>query len=95
MTARDIRRHPRVKDALRISITFTNEAAFAQSWPNVLLTFYDMRDRALAQRSFTPGEYLPAGIDAPAGMPPRGTLQTMLEVVDPGPDAVNFTFAFQ
>lgn len=95
MTARDIRRHPRVKDALRISITFTNGAEFVQTWPNVLLTFYDMRDRALAQRSFMPEEYLPAGIDASTGMPAHGTLQTMLEVVDPGPDAVNFTFAFQ
>jgi hypothetical protein len=95
MTARDIRRHPSAREALRVSITFTNTAEFAQSWPEVLLTFYDLRDRVVAQRSFKPAEYLPTDIDASAGMPPRGTLQTVLEVVDPGPDAVNFTFAFQ
>ncbi|MDX9739691.1 MAG: DUF3426 domain-containing protein [Gammaproteobacteria bacterium] len=95
MTARDIRRHPSARDALRISITFTNDAEFTQSWPEVLLTFYDLRDRVLAQRSFIPAEYLPQDVEESAGMPSRGTLQTMLEVVDPGPDAVNFTFAFQ
>jgi hypothetical protein len=95
MTARDIRRHPGAHNALRVSITFTNTAEFTQSWPQVLLTFYDMRDRIVAQRSFIPSEYLPPGIDESAGIPPRETLQTVLEVVDPGPDAVNFTFAFQ
>jgi hypothetical protein len=95
MTARDIRRHPSMKNALRVSITFTNRAEFTQPWPEILLTFYDLRDRIVAQRAFIPFEYLPPDIEESAGIPSRETLQTVLEVVDPGPDAVNFTFAFQ
>lgn len=94
MTARDIRRHPVEDDALRISITFTNRSDFPQRWPDIRLVFHDLADRPLARRIFVPAEYLPANLDEADGMPARGALQTLLEIVDPGPEAVNFTFAF-
>jgi hypothetical protein len=94
MVARDIRRHPTARDALRVSLTFANDADFAQSYPVIQLRFFDMRDRVLAQRRFTPQEYLPQNIDMAAGMPAHGALQTVMEIGDPGADAVNFTFDF-
>lgn len=94
MVAREIRRHPEMRDALRVSITFSNEAAFRQAYPLIRLSFFDMYDRVLAQRRFAPEEYLPQNIDMAAGMAPRGALQTAIEIVDPGTEAINFTFEF-
>lgn len=94
MVARDIRRHPMARDALRVSLTFANDAAFAQAYPIIQLSFFDLRDRVLAQRRFTPQEYLPQNIDMTAGIPAHGALQTVIEIVDPGAEAVNFTFDF-
>ncbi len=94
MIARDIRRHPTARDALRVSLTFSNDADFVQAYPVIQLRFFDMRDRVLAQRRFIPQEYLPQNIDMTAGMPVRSALQTVLEIGDPGTNAVNFTFDF-
>lgn len=94
MVARDIRRHPTARDALRVSLTFANDADFAQPYPVIQLRFFDMRDRVLAQRRFTPSEYLPQNIDMATGMPAHGALQTVMEIGDPGAEAVNFTFDF-
>jgi len=35
-----------------------NQATFPQAFPSLELTLTDTRDRALASRIFTPGEYL-------------------------------------
>lgn len=94
MVAREIRRHPTARDALRVSFTFSNEAAFTQAYPFIRLSFFDMHDRVLAQRRFAPAEYLPQNIDMTAGMAPQGALRTAIEIVDPGAEAVNFTFEF-
>lgn len=94
IVARDIRRHPEANDALRVSLTFSNDANFAQAWPDIRLRFLDLRDRVIAERRFAPEEYLPQNIDMTNGMPAHGALQTALEIVDPGADAVNFTFEF-
>lgn len=94
MVARDIRRHQTARDALRVSLTFANDADFAQAYPTIQLRFFDMRDRVLAERRFTPEEYLPQNIDMASGIPARGALQAVIEIGDPGADAVNFTFDF-
>jgi hypothetical protein len=93
--ARDIRRHPAVADGLMVSVTFANQAAYRQAYPVIQLSFFDMRDQAVARRGFLPAEYLPRGLDAAAGMAAGAAVQATLEIVDPGPDAVNFTLEFR
>lgn len=92
ITGRDIRRHPEISDALIVSISLANQAPYKQAFPVLELKFFDLRSRPLAMRRFTPDEYLPANIDARDGMPRNTPVQVTLEIVDPGTDAVNFTF---
>jgi len=91
---REVRNHPRVKDALLISATFENEAAFTQAWPVFEVTFSDVSGTAVAVRRFTPDEYLPSPTEIHQGMSPGEKTRLILEVVDPGKTAVSYQFAF-
>jgi hypothetical protein len=91
---RDVRRHPSVTDGLMVSLTFSNQASFRQAYPLVQLTFFDLHDQPVASRRFGPQEYLTPGTDITAGIPAGETVQATLEIVDPGPNAVNFMFEF-
>jgi predicted Zn finger-like uncharacterized protein len=89
---RDVRSHPAARRALIASTTLINNAPFAQPYPLLTLTFSDITGTRLAQRRFTPREYLSADIDLQAGMPPNAPIEVELELVDPGKAAVNFEF---
>lgn len=92
IAGRDIRRHPDIDDALSVSITLANQAPYRQAYPVVELSFFDIRNRPLALRRFTPDEYLPENIDMAEGMPINTPVRVKLEIIDPGPKAVNFSF---
>lgn len=92
--ARNIHAHPQVPGALLVTLTIGNDARYTQAFPDLRLSFYDLNHTLLAERVFSPREYLPAGARAEAGLPPRQPFQVQLEIVDPGPAAVNFEFAF-
>ncbi len=92
---RDIRVHPKVDNALLISATFINRAAFKQPYPDITITLSDLSGALVAQRRFKPAEYL-GQLNSPFLLMPSGKpVQIALEVVDPGKDAVNFEFTFQ
>jgi predicted Zn finger-like uncharacterized protein len=92
---RDIRIHPKVNNALLISATFINRATFKQPYPDITITLSDLSGAMVAQRRFTPAEYL-GRLNSPfLLMPSNKPVQIALEVVDPGKDAVNFEFTFQ
>lgn len=93
MSARDIRPHPSVPNALLITASFRNGAAFAQAWPQVELAMSDLDGRPIAQRRFAPREYL-GGTPAQALLAPGQSASVTLEVVDPGRRAVAFEFEF-
>ncbi len=92
IAGRDIRRHPDIDDALIVNITITNHAPYVQSWPVIQVGFFDLRNRPLALRRFTVDEYLPGGLSIADGMPVQTPIRVRLDIVDPGPEAVNFTF---
>ncbi len=92
IVARDIRRHPETEDALRVMLTLENQAPGILAYPDLQLSFYDLRDRLLARRRFSPQQYLSLSVDPALGMPAQQPVQTMIDIVDPGPDAVNFEF---
>jgi hypothetical protein len=92
IAGRDIRRHPDTEGALRIMLTLENEAPFVQAYPVIQLSFFDFRDKLLARRRFTPQEYLSVTLDPALGMPVKQPVQSVIDLVDPGPDAVNFEF---
>jgi len=95
LVSRDIRVHPKVNNALLISATFINRATFKQPYPDITITLSDLSGAMVAQRRFTPAEYL-GRLNSPFLLMPSGKpVQIALEVVDPGKDAVNFEFTFQ
>lgn len=89
---RDVRTHPSSKKALIAGTTLINNASYDQPYPLLTLTFSDITGTKLAQRRFTPREYLRSGTDIEAGMPSEVPIQVELHLVDPGKKAVNFEF---
>jgi predicted Zn finger-like uncharacterized protein len=91
---RDVRKHPVVDDALLINVSFENRADFAQPYPWFEVSFIDKAGSPVAMRRFSPREYLGKGVDIESGMLPQSPVQVVLEVIDPGEQAVSFQFGF-
>jgi len=91
---RDVRKHPQVAAALLINASIANRAGFAQPYPVFEISFSDATGRPVAMRRFLPGEYLDESSDVAAGMAPDVPVQIVLEVQDPGDEAVSFQFGF-
>jgi len=53
-----IKPHEQIPDAVTVHIHFANQAAFAQAYPWLELTFSDENGQAVGMRRFTPNEYL-------------------------------------
>lgn len=90
---RDIRSHERYQGALTIAATLQNRAVFAQPYPAVEVVMRDLGGKVVAVRRFLPQEYLAGNTTAPL-LAPQGTAQLVLDVVDPGAEAVGFEFTF-
>ncbi len=52
----------------RLSLLLANRTGQAQAWPHIVLILTDMRDSPVAQRVFTPKEYLAGKVRLDAGM---------------------------
>lgn len=92
---RDVRTHPSTKGALLITSTIISKAEFEQAFPKLELTFSDINQKVLARRLFEPNEYLSDDVDLEKGLTPDLPVRIMLEIVDPGSEAVNFEFTFK
>jgi len=92
---RNVVSHPNADNALLITSTIENKAAFDQPYPNLTLTFSDINQKIIAKRKFSPNEYLSKDVDIEEGMKKNVPIKLMLEIVDPGEEAVNFEFNFQ
>lgn len=89
-----VRSHPQYAQALEVNLVFRNDAAEAQPFPAIELGFHDTSNRLLANRLFMPTEYLPNELKT-SEMPARSSLQVLIEMVDPGSEAVNYTLVFR
>ena len=88
-----VRSHPRVEGALMVDVILQNNAPFQQSFPELELTFSDVNGRIMAQRQFTPDEYLGGELTGQRMMPVKQPIHIALEIVDPGRQAVNYQIA--
>jgi hypothetical protein len=94
LLSRDVRSHPAYKNALLITATFINRASFEQPYPDVGLVLSDISGSVIAQRQFTPQEYL-RGEHPQGGLMLKDVPVTMvMEVQDPGSESVSFRFEF-
>ncbi|MDH5326306.1 MAG: zinc-ribbon domain-containing protein [Gammaproteobacteria bacterium] len=94
LIGQDIRSHPDVDSALKVSTTIINNAGYAQSYPLLQITFSDINGQRVAERQFKPKEYLPIDTKFDLGMAPDTPIKIELEMLDPGSQAVNFEFDF-
>lgn len=92
LTKRIVESHPSRANALLIDATLVNQADFPQPYPLLEIRFSDLNNQLVAGRRFRPSEYLPAGTSLEKGMPPHQPVHIVLEIVDPGKDAVSFLF---
>jgi predicted Zn finger-like uncharacterized protein len=91
---RDLREHPRYRDALLVNATVVNQAAFAQPYPILELWLYDTDGAVVAGRRFEPREYLDRALDADALMPAGQPLHVVLELVGPKRPPASFELRF-
>ncbi|HEY2344614.1 MAG TPA: zinc-ribbon and DUF3426 domain-containing protein [Xanthomonadaceae bacterium] len=92
VTAREFNPHPTVKGARLITVSFRNNARFAQTWPLLELTASDLNGRVVGLRRFRAQEYLGGAPEATLLQPGQSASAT-LEVVDP--DAVSWDIEFR
>lgn len=90
---RNVFTHPVATDALMVSGSFVNQAPFAQKLPDLLISLFDVQGRLIANRLFTPSEYLLEDKNRNV-IQPQVPLQFRLEIVDPGTDALTYEFEF-
>ncbi len=94
ITNRDVRQHPTVDQALLINASFENRADFIQPYPMFEISFTDKTGDPVALRRFLPFEYLGDAALAAQGLPADTPVQVVLEVMDPGDEAVSFQLGF-
>lgn len=94
LVEREIGPHPSVPDALLVTVTVRNDAAWAQAWPLLELTLSDLHGEPVAMRRFRADEYLGQPPESPT-LAAGQTATARLEIADPGKQAVAFGFEFR
>jgi len=94
LLSRDVRVHPKEKKALLISAAMSNNASFAQPYPNIKIRLSDISGNVVAERIFTSKTYIGNETNPFSLMKSKIPVHIKFEVVDPGKDAVNFEFDF-
>lgn len=85
-----VRSHPTVAGAFIVDAVLQNTAEFDQPFPSLDLVFTDVGNKPVAARRFHPAEYLAGEMAGKTQMPSQKSVHIVLEIVDPGPDAVGY-----
>ncbi|MGB1222173.1 MAG: DUF3426 domain-containing protein, partial [Alcanivoracaceae bacterium] len=89
-----VREHPEFASALVVDIIVFNEADYEQPFPQMELGFTSLKGRAIASRRFAPEDYLHGELKGMTAMPIDTPVHISFEIMDPGPDAKNYTLRF-
>jgi predicted Zn finger-like uncharacterized protein len=89
-----VRSHPDFNGALVVDAIIYNRAQFSQPFPLLELRFADLNGHLIASRRFKPSEYLNGELEGLAEMPPQTPIHIALDILDPGPKAVNYSLSF-
>jgi len=94
LVSRDMHTHPTRSGILVLSLTFVNLAPRNQAFPELEVTLTDASNQPVARRRLQPAEYLRPGADIDAGLAADVYLPVLLELGDPGEQAVGFEIRF-
>lgn len=90
---RDIRSLGAQPGVLQVTARIRNQAHWAQPWPRLQLTLSDVDGNPLATRVFQPAEYL-GGAPTQTELASGADAAIRMLVLEPGPEAVAFSFDF-
>ncbi|PWB30604.1 DUF3426 domain-containing protein [Pseudomonas sp. SDI] len=90
-----VRSHPDFSGALIVDAIIYNRAPFTQPFPLLELRFADLNGQLIASRRFKPGEYLSGELAGKGEMPSQTPIHIALDILDPGPKAVNYSLSFR
>jgi predicted Zn finger-like uncharacterized protein len=85
-----VRSHPTIPNALKVDAIIKNSGAFGQVFPNLRLSFVDVNGAHVAQRTFTPGDYLAGELVGLRYFPAQTEVRLSLSIVDPGKAALGY-----
>ena len=94
LVSRDMHTHPTRSGILVLSLTFVNLAPDIQEYPDLEITLMDTASQPVARRRLLPRDYLRSGADISAGIATDVYLPVLLELGDPGEQAVGFEIQF-
>ena len=94
LVSRDMHTHPTRSGILVLSLTFVNLAQRRQEFPEMEITLLDTTNQPVARRRFQPTDYLRPGADIKSGLATDVYLPVLLELGDPGEQAVGFEIRF-
>lgn len=94
MVTRSVRPSPVHPGVLEITATFRNDAAREQAWPVLLLSLSDIHGQTVGARAFQPADYRDLRTTGDT-LAPGQTVTVLLDVVEPAPDTVAFSFDFR
>ena len=94
LVSRDMHTHPTRSGILVLSLTFVNLAQHSQEFPQLEVTLLDVANQTVARRRLQPADYLRPGADIKSGLAKDVYLPVLLELGDPGEQAVGFEIRF-
>jgi len=86
--------HPEIANALRVTLILRNDSPFDQALPLLNLRFTDAGNSAVAERQFSPADYLPGDLQHLDSLPAGTPVQVSLDIIDPGIRAINYEVSF-
>ena len=90
-----VQTHPTLANGLMVNTIIRNAAEFEQPFPILILSFNSVENSVIALREFTSAEYLDPELRSIQAIPAKTPVQIGLAIMDPGPEAVNYTLAFR
>ena len=94
LVSRDMHTHPTRSGILVLSLTLVNLAQHSQEFPQLEVTLLDVANQPVARRRLRPSDYLRPGAEISNGLAKDVYLPVLLELGDPGEQAVGFEIRF-
>lgn len=95
LVSRELKSHPFQENMLRLTATIVNQAAQSQPYPELEVILLDALGDEVSRSRFSPSDYLAAGVSDHSRMTPQAYLPLVLDLPDPGSEAVGFELNFQ
>ncbi len=94
LVSRELRTHPSRSAILQLTATIVNRAPQAQPYPELEVILLDAAGQSISEARFAPADYLAEDAPGDSGMTPQAYLPLVLDLPDPGNEAVGFELNF-